>query len=165
MAITGLIPWRRASSLRTDPLSTMTAFQREMNRMFEDFWGDGGRAMTEPTEGAGIFMPSVEVSETDKEVVVSAEIPGMTEKDIDVSMSPDRAQLTISGEKKLEKKREEENFYQCERTYGAFRRTVALPSMVKDESVDATYKNGVLEIRLQKAEEGKGVTHIKVRKA
>jgi HSP20 family protein len=93
------------------------------------------------------------VSESDKELIIKAEIPGMDKKDINITVSD--GMLTIKGEKKHEKKEENEHYHRVERRYGAFSRTVRLPREVKAAKVDATYKDGVLSIKLPKSEAAK----------
>lgn len=123
------------------------ALQREVNRLFEDFF-----AMT-PQEREDWLMeyPQIDVRETDKDLKVSAELPGMTDKDIEVLISGDS--LTIKGEKKEEKEDKKENYRRMERRYGSFRRALQLPSEVKADNAQATFKNGVLEITIPKSEQ------------
>lgn len=172
MALTNLIPWRRSHGGRLDPLTraetSLSAFQREMNRMFDEFWGNGGtRSLAmRPMEAPHLFVPTIELSEKDDTLTISAELPGMSEKEIDVALSPDGTQLTIQGEKRLERKREDENFYACERAYGAFRRGIDLPAAVDPNKVEASYRDGVLTVELHKSdEEGRQLKHIKIKKA
>lgn len=143
MDIKDFVPWSREN----DPLNL---FRKEMTRVFEDF--SKGFAL-EPfgrrTEAA--FEPKVNVCEGEKEIVVSAELPGMDDKDIDVSLS--KNELTIKGEKKEEKEEKKENYYRMERSYGSFKRTLPLPCEVEDDKVEAQFKNGVLNITLPKAAE------------
>jgi HSP20 family protein len=96
------------------------------------------------------WMPAFDVSETDKELIVKGEVPGMDKKDINITVSD--GMLTIRGEKKHEKKEENEHYHRVERRYGAFSRTMRLPHEVEADKVDATYKEGVLSIRLPKSE-------------
>ncbi len=96
------------------------------------------------------WMPAFDMSETDKELIVKGEVPGMDKKDINITVSDDM--LTIRGEKKHEKKEENEQYHRVERRYGAFSRTMRLPHEVEADKVDATYKEGVLSIRLPKSE-------------
>jgi HSP20 family protein len=96
------------------------------------------------------WMPAFDVSETDKELIVKGEVPGMDKKDINITVSD--GMLTIRGEKKHEKKEENEQYHRVERRYGAFSRTMRLPHEVEADKVDATYKEGVLSIRLPKSE-------------
>lgn len=117
------------------------------DRFFEDF---GLPALfSEETR----FVPAFDVSETESELIVKAEIPGMDQKDIDISLS--RGMLTIKGEKKQEKEDKTEHYHTVERHYGSFSRTMRLPSEVEADKVDATYKDGVLKITLPKTETSK----------
>jgi HSP20 family protein len=95
----------------------------------------------------------VDVAEMEDEIKVSAELPGLDNEDIDVSLSDDV--LTISGEKKEEKEEKGKNYYRSERSYGAFRRDIPLPSQVDADKVDAVFQKGVLTITLPKTAEAK----------
>ena len=121
-----------------------------MDRFFDDVFESSSN---------GHFHPSVEVTETKKDVVVKAEIPGIDAKDIDLSI--DRGILTISGEKKEEKEEEDENCYLKETSYGSFRRSFKLPVDVDEEKIKADFKDGMLKVRLPKAE-GKEKKVIKI---
>jgi HSP20 family protein len=136
-----IVPWGREK----DPF---TLLKKEMNRVFEDFSQGFPLDPFSRKMGEG-FQPKVNISESDKEITVSAELPGMDDKDIDVSLS--KNELTIKGEKKEEKEEKKENFYHMERTYGSFQRTLPLPSEVEDNKAEANFKNGVLTIKLPKA--------------
>ena len=127
------------------------AFQRQMNKVFDDFFGGFDLSPWAPLERrlAISFTPHVDVSETDKEIKVSAELPGMDEKDIDVSLTRDT--LTIKGEKKEEKEDKGKDYYKMERSYGTFTRSIPLPAEVDTDKVQATFKKGVLEITLPKS--------------
>ena len=114
------------------------------DRFFEDF--ELPMRFGEETE----FAPAFDVSETEKELIVKAEVPGMDKKDININLSD--GLLTITGEKKHEKKEEDENYHCFERRYGKFSRTMRLPTEVETEKVDAVYKDGVLTITLPKTE-------------
>ena len=153
MAIKDMVPWKKndknALARREDPFY---AFRREMDQLFDDFFGRGfgltpynrGGFM----EGFGSFAPQVDVTENEKEVKITAELPGLEEKDLDVSLTSDT--LTISGEKKAEKEDKSDNYYRMERSYGSFQRSIPLPTEVDTEQCDATFKNGVLQITLPK---------------
>ncbi len=117
------------------------------DRFFEDF-----RPQNVFSEEAG-FVPAFDVSETENELIVKAEVPGIDQKDIDINLSD--GILTIKGEKKQEKKEENETYHTVERHYGGFSRTMRLPSDVDVDKVDATYKDGVLKIILPKADTAK----------
>jgi len=99
------------------------------------------------------WMPAIEMYEEEGKYVVKAELPGMKEEDIDVSVTDDT--LTIKGERKAENETTEENYYRSESSYGSFFRTIALPSNVDGEKIDAHYENGVLEVSLPKVVEAK----------
>ncbi len=113
-------------------------------RFFEDFGLP--RVVTEETE----FAPAFDVSETEKEVIVRVEVPGMDKKDITINLTDDI--LTVKGEKKHEKEHGDENYHSVERRFGAFSRTMRIPVDVEVGKVDATYKDGVLKITLPKSE-------------
>jgi len=99
------------------------------------------------------WAPAIEVFDKEDKFVVKAEVPGMKEDDIDVSVVGDT--LTIRGEKKAETEVKEEDYYCCERSYGSFSRSIALPSHVDANKIDADYENGVLEVSLPKKPEVK----------
>lgn len=126
----------------------------EMTRQFEDILGRPFLPMVWrrlPTEMG--WAPAIEVFEKEDKYVVKAELPGMKEDDIDVSVVGDT--LTIKGERKAETEVKEENYYCCERSYGSFFRSIALPSTVDAKKIAASYENGVLEVSLPKAAEVK----------
>lgn len=140
-----IVPWRWGRE--EDPL---LSFKKEMNRLFEDF-SRGFEIEPFGRKTRAVFEPKVNVSETDKEIKVSTELPGLDDKDIDISLSEN--ELTIKGEKKEEKEEKKENYYHMERSYGAFSRTLPLPCKVESDKVDAQFKKGVLTITLPKAAE------------
>jgi HSP20 family protein len=124
-----------------------------MNRLFEDFW----LSPFDPTERwAGTYLPPVNVREEDNQVVMSVEMPGMEEKDIEVTVQRDT--VRVSGEKKEEAQRRDEDFYRMESSYGRFDRLVDLPAEVDEEKAEATFKNGVLTVSMPKNEESKTKT-------
>lgn len=133
---------------RGDLFSEMNRMQEEMNRYFDDFFGEHRRGLAE-----GAWLPAVDVSEGENEFVVRAELPGMSQEDIDINVQENV--LTLKGEKKQEQKEEKENFHRLERTYGSFSRSFTLPAGVKPEDIKATFKDGVLEVSMPKAEEAK----------
>lgn len=143
MNLKTLVPRRgnQEPAARDDFYAPFMTFRREIDRMFDHFFDAGWQPF-----GGGGLMPAVDLEETDKEVVVTAELPGVTEKDISVDLTGDV--LTIKGEKKMEQ--ESGNGRRKERRYGAFERSIQLPYEVKDEDVDARFSNGVLTIRAPK---------------
>lgn len=144
-----LVPWKKKEG--DQPLSTL---QREMNRLFDDFFTRD--YFVEPFRGMGEWRPALDIAETDTAVVVKAELPGLDSKDVEVSLSGDV--LTIKGDKKEEKEEKTKSFHRVERTYGSFQRSVRLPSAVRADQVDATFRNGVLTITLPKAEQARSKT-------
>lgn len=157
MAITDLIPWKKDETklpvVRQDYPDLALSLQNEMHRMFEDFFHDpfGLTHFGEFNPTQGVFNPQVDISETDKEYIVSAELPGLDEKDIHVSLS--HHTLTISGDKKAEKRDKGKNYYRVERSYGVFNRSIPLPDEVDEDKIEAAFKNGVLTVNLPKTTE------------
>ncbi len=135
------VPVRRES--RENPFNML---QREMNRMFDRFFSDF--SLDPYDDSIESYWPRADVCESEKEITVSAELPGLDQKDIDISISNDI--LTLCGEKKIEIEEKEKNFYRMERSYGSFHREIPLPAEVESENVEAVFKNGVLTIHLPK---------------
>jgi HSP20 family protein len=142
-------PWR--------PFMGLTSWEREMDRMMDDLFGRRMRPWWPsiwPRAGDGEFItPMVDVYEEKDDIVVKAELPGLGKDDVEVNIS--ESELTLKGEKKKEETIDEENYYRCERSYGTFLRSVDLPADVQADKVKASFKNGVLEIRMPKTEEAK----------
>ncbi len=97
------------------------------------------------------FVPGIDISETDNQFLISAELPGMSKEDIDINL--DNGRLTISGERKFEKEEEGKTFHRVETRYGSFNRSFQLPDNVDEESINAKYENGLLNITIDKAED------------
>lgn len=135
-----LTPWRERRDL--------DHFRSEMDSLFNRFFD---LAPFSRLRGAGEWMPAVDVSETDKEVVVQAEIPGMEANDIDISLNG--RILSIKGEKKQVQEEKEKNYHRIERRYGSFSRSFELPADVDANNVEAKYKDGVLRLSLAKTKE------------
>jgi HSP20 family protein len=100
------------------------------------------------------FSPSIDISETDKQFMIEAELPGMEKKDINLNLENGR--LTISGERKFEKKEDGKKFHRVETHYGSFTRSFQLPDNVDDNSINATYNNGILNVIINKSEQKAG---------
>ena len=159
MAIKDLIPrinrGRESMPVRRGEYDSFREFQRDMNRLFDDLFTDF--PLARPWGGereaglAAAFSPRVDVSETDKEVKVSAELPGMDEKDITVEMEDDA--ITIRGEKKAEREEKGKNWHRREQTYGLFRRVIALPASVEGAKAKASFRKGILTVAVPKREE------------
>ncbi len=153
MRIRELIPWKsreenELSTRRNDPFAVLeTRFHRLFDEFFEGFdLGPVGKLF--PVDGGA--MPKVDVAETDKDVTVTAELPGMKEDDVEVTLSD--GNLVIRGEKKAEKEDKSKNFHRIERSYGSFHRSIALPAEVDSEKVEASFRDGVLEVVLPKTQ-------------
>ncbi|MCE5209236.1 MAG: Hsp20/alpha crystallin family protein [Chloroflexi bacterium] len=152
MANRHITPWQRRRSAdldvrrETDPILSL---QNEMNRMFDTFfeYPFGSHPMGDWES----FAPSIDVYETDKEIKVDVELPGIDEKDIDITLGNNV--LTISGKKETEETEKNKSFYRHERSYGSFRRSIQLPDDVDEDKIDATYNKGILKIVLPKTEQ------------
>jgi HSP20 family protein len=143
MALKSLLPWRRGELARgRDPFVDL---QREMNNLIERFFSDSQTGAWP----AGAFAPEVDISENDKEVRISAELPGVDEKDLEVSVTEDS--ISIRGEKKEEKEEKNGERRYVERSYGSFQRRLPLPSEVDASKAKATFKKGVLTITVPKS--------------
>lgn len=131
-----------------------TALQREINRMFDDVWR--GHHLPAAFGGEGYLALRVDVKETDKGLEVSAELPGVDEKDISVELHDDM--LTIKGEKKLEKDEKQKDYHVMERSYGMFQRVIPLPFAPNPDEVKAQFAKGVLKIALVRPPEAAAKT-------
>ena len=134
------------------PWTGMTSLRKEMDRLFERFvepvWPEASTL--------GEWEPKLDVSESKDAITVKAELPGVEQKDIAVSLQ--EGVLTIKGEKEAEKEEKDKQYHRVERSYGAFYRSVRLPAPVEADKVTATFKDGVVTITLPKAPEAKGTT-------
>ncbi|HYJ90988.1 MAG TPA: Hsp20/alpha crystallin family protein [Pyrinomonadaceae bacterium] len=132
-----------------DPFRDLRTLQDEINRAFSSSFSRGGDS--ELTRGA--WAPSVDIYENKDQIVLEAELPGMKPEDVNISI--ENNVLTIHGERKFEKKDEQDNFHRVERSYGAFTRSFTLPPTVASDSADAAFENGILRLTLAKREEAK----------
>lgn len=153
MQIKDLIPWNRKGSdaARRDEENPIASLQREMNRVFDNFWNRFESASDLIERPFGPASPKADVVETEKAIEVSVELPGMDEKDVEVSVSEDV--LSIKGEKKSEREEKEKGYYLSERSFGAFYRSIPLPPGVAANDAQAAFKNGVLTITVPKTPE------------
>jgi HSP20 family protein len=134
---------------RWEPLRNLGDIQGEMNRLFDSFF-------SRPATGAAgerVWAPLVDMHETKDDLFITFELPGIREKEVSVSITGDV--LTVKGERKLEHDLKDEAYHRLERVYGRFERSVPLPMPVQADRVKATYRDGMLEIRLPKVEEVK----------
>lgn len=135
--------------VRYRPMTNLFNFRDEMNRLFDGFF----RGVPDVNEHFTTYGPDVDIKETDNDVLVSVEIPGMDQKDIKVNVRDNV--LTLKGEKKREQEVENTNYHLSERCFGGFERSFTLPTNIQNDKVTATYKNGILNVTLPKAEEAK----------
>jgi HSP20 family protein len=147
--IMALIPWRTKRD-ESSGLAPATGFRNEMDRLFDSFLRDTFDWTDRPYGGTG-WGPPVDVEETDKDIMVRAEIPGMKADDLELSIHDNT--LVISGEKKESEEKREKGLVYQERRFGTFRREIALPSAVEAENVEAQYKDGVLHVTMHKSQE------------
>ena len=146
MKLRSLLPIGRDRTVAGhDLLTPFTTLQREIDRVFEDFtrgWPTfGGLAKTD-------MLPIMDVTETDKEIEITAELPGLEEKDVEINVAD--GVLTIRGEKKAEKEEKDKNYRLVERTYGSFSRMLDLPEGVNVDMIKASIAKGVLTVTVPK---------------
>jgi HSP20 family protein len=136
---------------RWTPLGNLQAFQDEMNRLFNQF--SRGGAGEEAGWGLRPWTPPVDIYETDDALILKAELPGVSKDDVSIEINQNT--LILRGQRRHEAEVKEENYHRVERAYGTFQRSFVLPTLVDQEHVQATYKDGVLELRLPKSEAAK----------
>jgi HSP20 family protein len=144
MNLRSLVPFGREhrQNLARPELSLFGPLHQEIDRLFEDFSRGLG------TLPGSNLMPSIDVAETDNEIELTAELPGLEQKDIDISV--DDNVLTVRGEKKVEQEEKDKNYRVTERAYGVFYRALELPKGIDPASIKATMSNGVLKITIPK---------------
>lgn len=134
--------------------------------MMEEFWRSpfGAPSLLDEMSKGGVLdrkaFPAVNVAETEKEVTVDAEMPGIEAKDVEITLED--GMLVITGEKKFEEEKKKDNYRRIERSYGKFTRSVPLPAKVDEQGVSARFEKGVLHVRLPKAEPAKPAQKIKI---
>jgi HSP20 family protein len=148
MNLRSLIPFRGSSSPMRPEMNVFGTLHREIDRLFDDFTrGFGATGM----QAMSNLVPSIDASETDKEIVITAELPGLERKDVEVSL--DDNILTIRGEKKIEAEQKDDkskNVHVSERAYGLFYRMLELPTGIDPSTVQATMSKGVLKVTIPK---------------
>ena len=169
----GLTPWRWGGLSRWEedefPMQSfrreMESLQRDMDRLFTEFWRDAGTMSGMPGFlGTKALMPQVDESEDESGFHIKMELPGMDQKDVDITLEDGR--LTVRGEKKQEEEEKSKDFYRSERSFGSFRRVLPVPGDVDETKIQASFEKGVLKIDLPKTEEArKKVKHITVKAA
>lgn len=143
------------SIVRYDPFRDLDRLQSEMNRLFEGVLAPTGErgATGQITQATRLWSPAVDVAETQNDIVLRAELPGLQPEDVDIELTGDT--LTLRGERKFENEERKDNFVRVERSYGRFQRSFTLAVPVNADAVKASYKDGVLEIHLPKSEANK----------
>ena len=131
---------------RWNPFNELTRLQREMNDLF-----DTRMSRSEDPKVEQGWRPAVDIFEDSELFVLTAELPGLTSQDVEVKMEDQ--QLSIRGERKLEHEDKRDGYHRIERTYGRFMRTFSLPNTVESEKIEASYKNGLLQILIPKRTE------------
>lgn len=153
MRIKNLLPSVQRAEQRDDD-HPFYALQRQMNSLFDDFFTGFGPGQRLPAiDGIGAFSPPIDVKESDKDYTIRAELPGVEEKDIEVTVTGDG--VTIKGEKKEEKEDKGKNYYYMERSYGSFNRVIPLATETQADKAQASFINGVLNITIPKSAKAK----------
>ncbi|KAF0159284.1 MAG: HSP20 family protein [Syntrophaceae bacterium] len=153
MKIRNLLPALHKPAGRDDD-HTFYSLQHQMNSLFDDFFtGLGVAPRSLAPGGFGAFMPAIDVKESDKDFTIRAELPGVEEKDIEVTVTHDT--VTIKGEKKEAKEDKGKNYYYMERSYGSFNRLIPLGVEADANKTEANFKNGVLNISIPKSTSAK----------
>ena len=132
--------------VKWEPLTELSSMRRHMDHLMDSFFGMENIKKD-------LWAPNVDVTETEDEIVVRADIPGIEEKELSISLSGDN--LIVKGERKEEKESKGKHFHRIERAYGSFQRTIPMPVAVDAEKIEAECNKGVLEVHLPKKEEAK----------
>jgi HSP20 family protein len=143
---------REKKEVREMALSPFRGFydmQGEMNRMFDEMFGNLARGSRRQSNGLSEWAPAVDVLQQDGDLVVRVELPGIKQEDVDITFQ--NGVLTISGERKAEEQKEGSGYYVRERRYGSFRRSLAVPEGTDESKIHARYDNGVLEVTVEGA--------------
>lgn len=151
MAMTDLIPWKKSNdslAVRQEQTDPFMRLRHNIDQVFDNMLGDWTGRMNKFDRA---FIPTIDVHETAKEIRVTAELPGLEEKNIDVSLL--NGALWIKGEKNEEHEEEKGDVYRCERRYGSFQRMIELPTEVDADKIKASFKKGVLKVTLPKTKE------------
>lgn len=133
--------------VRWDPVREVDTLQAEMNRVFDAFLGNGGE------RSARRWVPAMDLVETADHLVLRADLPGMSEEDVEIEVKD--GVLTVSGERRADHEQQGEGYYRMERAVGRFSRALSLPEGVSADEVTAHFDHGVLEVRVPKPEETK----------
>lgn len=134
--------------IRWDPFRDMMTLRERMNRLFDETYGGKEE---ESDIKRGVWAPTVDIHESDKKLVLTAELPGLKEEDVDVNI--DGNTISISGKREFEEETKKEDYHRIERSYGSFFRSFTLPSYIDQEKVKAEYDNGLLKVTMPKKSE------------
>jgi HSP20 family protein len=140
-----IVPWR--NKRKTGPLSVLGELRHEMDRVFDSFMRDPLGSLGD-TFGARPWLPTVDVTETEEEITVRAEIPGVDPKDLEITVAGSR--LTLAGEKRESHEQSDQDMHLSESRYGSFRRSIDLGSAVDPDQINARCEQGVLTVKLKK---------------
>jgi len=156
--IGSLVPWARSRSgvAAREPEDIFTDLQREVNGIFDSMWRGFGAPAVAGDGGAARLQPTTDIAETDKEYEVTVELPGIDEKDVEVTLA--NGVLSIKGEKKFEREEKKKDYYLSERSFGSFQRSIRVPDGVDAEKVSAAFNKGVLTLKLPKLPEAQSAT-------
>ena len=138
--------------IRRSPAGQIASLQSDMARMMNTFFGPSAFGAT-AANGSSVWLPPVDVTESEDSLLLSFDLPGLKEDEIQVEL--DDNVLTVSGERRRQHEVKQDDYFRYERRFGSFSRSVALPAGVKDDAIQASYENGVLEIRVPKPEQYK----------
>jgi HSP20 family protein len=133
------------------PFRDLAPLQERMNRIFDEFFANAGSGNGDLQLSS--FSPATDIYEDDEYVTFTLEVPGVSEKDINITLEGNT--LTVTGERKLKKEDKRERFHRVERFYGTFSRSFTLPNTVDPNSIQASYENGVLQLQMTKRAEAK----------
>jgi HSP20 family protein len=154
--IGNLVPWARSRSVASrEPEDIFSELQRDVNSIFDNMW----RGFSVPAAGNGgttRLHPTTDIAETDKEYEVTVELPGIDEKDVEVTLA--NGVLSIKGEKKFEREEKKKDYYVSERSFGSFHRSIRVPDDVDADKVSASFNQGVLTLKLPKQPEAQPAT-------
>lgn len=145
-----IMPWKDLAGAEDTSWHSLQRLQRDVDTIFDRFL-QGSPSNGRGLESQSAFTPKLDIAETETAFHLTAELPGIAEKDIDIQIND--GVLTLKGEKSVEAKHEGKNYHRIERSYGSFQRSIALPVEVDEEAIQARFSNGVLEIDLPKAKE------------
>lgn len=157
MALRDLAIWNKKSNEvdKTGGSFSLRPFYSEIDRLFDNFFNDSGKFPSTlfGKDRFASFSLKIDISEDDSSIDVSAELPGLDEKDIQVSLKDEV--LTIKGEKKHEEEKKNKDYYRVERSFGTFERSIRVPEGINADNIKASFKKGVLKVSLPKSEKAK----------